>query len=184
MSPAWFDRFGRRLPTSAVLTLLAAALVAPLGAQSESSACQLLQVSELEAALGGKVSAQPEGDKQSVPGMTVDECSLTLRGSNQVHPVKIVVVSDLSMEGAEAIRIRNAGTAREQQWKVAGARLEQATVGSAICILAGRPSVASSSTCSIPRGKGYLEVEVIGAVDELPSLQTVGELAAKALGRL
>ena len=88
------------------------------------------------------------------------------------------------MDGAQAIKIRNAGQAREQQWKVAGARLEQAAVGSALCILSGRPHVASHTICSIPRGNGYVEVDVIGDVDGLPSIETVGTLVEKAITRL
>jgi len=32
--------------------------------------------------------------------------------------------------------------------------------GCAICILTGRPSVASHTTCSIPRGAGYVEPDL------------------------
>ena len=67
----------------------------------------------------------------------------------------------------KGIRSRNAGTAREAQWKAPGARLEQKTVGSALCILSGRPDVAGHSTCSIPRGKGFVEVDVTGSVQGL-----------------
>jgi hypothetical protein len=87
------------------------------------------------------------------------------------------------MDGADAIRIRNTGTAREQQWKVPGARLEQKTVGTAICILSGRPNAGGNSICSIPRGKGYVEVDVTGSVQELPSLEAVGALVQKAAAR-
>jgi hypothetical protein len=113
--------------------------------------------------------------------MTLDECSVVLSGSGPYHPVSIRIVTNLSMDGAQAIKMRNAGQAREQQWKVAGARLEQATVGSAHCILAGRPNVASHTTCTIPRGKGYVEVDVVGPVDGLPSMETVGSLVQKAI---
>jgi hypothetical protein len=156
----------------------------PLRGQQASSACRLLQVGELEAAIGGKASTKPAGSVQSVPGMTLDECSVVLSGSATTHPVAILIVSNLGMDGAQAITIRNAGTASEAQWKVAGAKLEQAKVGSAICILAGRPSVASHSTCSVPRGEGYVELDVIGPVDALPSLTTVGALVQKAVSRL
>lgn len=113
--------------------------------------------------------------------MTLDECSVVLSGSGPVHPVSIRILTNLPMDGAEAIKIRNAGQAREPQWKVAGARLEQATVGRALCILAGRPNVASHTTCSIPRGKGYVELDVVGPVDGLPSIKTVGALVQKAI---
>ncbi len=52
-----------------------------------------------------------------------------------------------------------------------------------LCILTGRPSVASHTTCSIPRGSGYVELDVIGNVASLPSIQTVGALLAKAATR-
>ncbi|HRC42583.1 MAG TPA: hypothetical protein PLT27_00910 [Nitrospira sp.] len=164
--------------------MLTAATIGPLNAQQPSFACRLLQVAELEAAIGGKASTKPSGSQQAVPGMTLDECSMVLSGSGPTHPVSIRIVTNLSMDGAQAIKSRNAGEASEPQWKVAGARLEQATVGSALCILAGRPQVASHTTCSIPRGKGYVEVDVIGPVDGLPSINTVGTLVQKAITRL
>ena len=112
----------------------------PLRGQQASSACRLLQVGELEAAIGGKASTKPAGFVQTVPGMTLDVCSVVLSGSGTTHPVDIRIVSKLGMDGAQAITIRNTGTASERQWKVAGARLEQAKVGNAICILTGSPT--------------------------------------------
>ena len=166
--------------------LVAIALFTPvsLRGQQASSACRLLQVGELEAAIGGKASTKPAGSVQTVPGMTLDECSVVLSGSATTHPVAIRIVSKLGMDGAQAITIRNTGTAREAQWKVAGARLEQAKVGNAICILTGRPNVASHSTCSVPRGEGYVELDVTGPVGALPSLTTVGALVQKVVSRL
>ena len=184
MHRATLASFGCRHLTGAGLAVLTVAIISPVHAQQSSSACRLLQVSELEAAIGGKASTQPSGSKQSVPGMTVDECSVVLSGSGATHPVSIRIVTDLGMDGAQGVNIRNAGEAREQQWKVAGARLEQGTVGRALCILAGRPSVASHTICSIPRGQGYVEVEVIGSVNDLPSMATVGALVQKAVTRL
>ena len=116
--------------------------------------------------------------------MTLDECSVVLSGSGVTHPVSVRLVSNLGMDGAQAITIMNMGTAREAQWKTAGARLEQTTVGKAICILTGRPSVPSNAICRIPRGEGYVEVDVIGPVDHLPTLATVGALVQKANSRL
>jgi hypothetical protein len=170
----------------AALTVITAAITNRVDGQQKSSACGLLQVAELEAAIGGKVSTQPSGSSQDAGGMTVDQCSLVLSdpGRQHVHPVSISVVGGFPMDGGEAIHTRNAGTAREEQWKVKGARLEQATVGSAICILAGRPNVASHTTCSVPRGKGYVEVDVIGDVEELIPMEAVGKLAQKANSRL
>ncbi len=155
-------------------------------AQQSGSACRLLQVTELETALKGKASTKPSGSRQSVPGaMTLDECSVVLDGPGprDKTPVSLRIVTDLRMDGAQAVQARNRGQASESQWKTAGARLEQGTVGSAICILAGRPNVASHTTCSIPRGAGYVELDVIGDVANLPSIQTVGALLAKAATR-
>jgi hypothetical protein len=168
------------------LAVIAIATTNSVLAQQKSSACGLLQVAELEAAIGGKVSTQPSGSAQNASGMALDECSLVLSGPGRthVHPVSIRVVKDLPMDAGDAIKVRNAGTASEQQWKVKGARLEQATVGGATCILAGRPDVASHTTCSIPRGTGYVEVEVVGSVEELPPMDTVGKLVQKANSRL
>ena len=180
-------RTNRELPGRLFRTGLALLTVATIGvaqAQPASSACKLLQVAELEAAIGGKASKEPSGSVQAVPGMTVDECSLVLSDGSQKHPVSIVIVSDIGMDGAQAIKIRNAGQAREAQWKTAGARLEQATVGNALCTLSGRPNVASHTVCSIPRGQGYVEVSVVGSVEDLPSMATVGALVEKAVSRL
>ena len=161
-----------------------AALVGVLHAPQVSQACRLLPVAELQAAIGGTAAKPPSGNSQSVPGMTLDECSVVLSSPAATHPVSVRIVSKLGMDGAQAIIIRNTGTAREQQWTVAGARLEQGKVGNAICILTGRPHVASQTVCSIPRGDGYVEVEVIGDVDKLPSMATVGALVQKAFARL
>jgi hypothetical protein len=57
-------------------------------------------------------------------------------------------------------------------------------VGKAICIMTGRPSVASHTICTIPRGKGYVEVDVTSDVKELASIDTVAALVQKAVGRL
>jgi hypothetical protein len=166
--------------------VITAATTGRVHAQQKSSACGLVRVAELETAVGGKVSTQPSGSSQNAGGMALDVCSLVLSGPGEghVHPVKITVVKGLPMDGGEAIHTRNAGTASEPQWKVQGARLEQATVGGASCILAGRPNVASHTTCSIPRGQGYVEVDVIGSVEELVPMETVGKLVQKANSRL
>ena len=175
-------RFLRRLAAHAAA--LSTASAGALHAQAASSSCGLLQVAELEAAIGGTVSTKPSGIVQTIPGMTLDLCSLVLSSKGKVNPVSISIVTNLGMDGTDAITIRNRGTASEQQWKVAGARLEQGKVGSAICILSGRPNVASHTVCTIPRGKGYVEVDVIGPVDGLPSTATVGALVQKAVTRL
>jgi hypothetical protein len=177
-------RFLHRATTG--LAVLSVASLTPAHAEEASSACKLLQVAEIESALGGKASKKPAGDSQNTPNMDLDVCSVEISGPGPhvFHAVSIIIVKKLPMDGGEAIRTRNAGTAREQQWKVAGARLEQKTVGSSICIMAGRPSVAGHSTCSIPRGKGYVEVDVTGPVEELVSLEKVGALVQKAVTRL
>ena len=180
-----FSSLGCLRQATAGLAVLTAGTVGPLHAQQAGSACKLLQVSEIEAAIGGKAEKAPSGSKESIPGaMTLDLCEVVLKGSGVTHPVRIQVVTDMPMDGADAIKARNTGTAREEQWKTAGAKLEQSSVGSAICILAGRPNVASHTTCSIPRGKGYVEVEVVGDVGHLPSMQTVAALVQKAVSRL
>ncbi len=165
------------------VAILTAASVGVLHAQQESSAYRLLQVSELQEAIGGTAN-KPSGSSQSVPGMTLDQCEVVLSGKDVKHPVSIRIVSNISVDGALAISARNTGTARKPQWKREGARLEQGKVGNAICILAGRPNVASHTTCGIPRGKGYVEFEVISPVDDLPSIATVGALVQKAVSRL
>lgn len=172
------------LTNAACVAILTAASVRVIHAQQESSACRLLQVAEIQAAIGGTVTAKPSGSSQSVPGMTLDECSVVLSDKDVTHPVSVRIVTNLTVDGAQAIMARNRGTASEPQWKSEGARLEQGKVGNAACILAGRPNVASHTTCSIARGKGFVEVEVIGPVNNLPSIATVGALVQKAFTRL
>jgi hypothetical protein len=184
MKQSTLQRPSRLWCTHAAVALLIAQTIGSAQAQQGMSACTLLQVSEVETAIGAKVSTQPSGSKQSIPGMTLDVCSLVLKSPASTHPVQIQIVSSLGMDGAQALDIRNRALAREQQWKVAGARLEQATIGTALCILAGRPSVASHTTCSIPRGEGYVEVDVIGPVTDLPSMAKVAGLVQKAVSRL
>ncbi len=151
----------------------------------QPSACRLLQVAEIESAVGGKALTQPTGSRQSVPGMDLDVCSVEISGSSRgIHRVDINIVTNLQMDAAMALRVRNAGTAREDQWKVSGARLSQETVGNAICILYGRPGTVGHSICSIAHGMGYVEVDVTGAAEELVPMATVRALLQKALARL
>jgi hypothetical protein len=171
------------------MTALAALALASLtlaNAQQPSSACKLLQVAEIESALAGKASTPLSGFSQAVQGMALDQCSIEISapGPNGFHRVAISIVTDLPMDGGEAIRTRNAGTAREEQWKGTGARLEQEAVGSAICILSGRPGVVGHSVCSIPRGKGYVEVDVTASIEAMVSMTTVRALVQKAITRL
>ncbi len=182
-----FAPFGSSRPaTIALAVLVGASLAQAAHAQQPSAACKLLQIAEIESALGAKASTTLSGSSQSVPGMTLDECGVEIPGPsrNGIHLVSIRIVSDLPLDAGEAIRMRNGGTAREPQWKDTGARLEQKTVGSAICIMHGRPNVAGHSTCSIPRGKGYVEVDVTGSVQELVPLDTVAALLQKAVSRM
>ena len=163
------------------LALLAGLASAPLHAQKASSACELLQVAEVEAALGAKALAKPSGTKQATPGMSADVCNVNLSGH---HDVSVQIVTNLGTDGAQLLAIRNKATASEPQWKRAGAKLEQSTVGKAICILSSRPNVASSAVCSIPRGQGYIEVQVTGTLEGLPTLATIAGLVQKANSRL
>jgi hypothetical protein len=66
-----------------------------------------------------------------------------------------------------------------------GAQFEQKTVGTALCTRSGRPNVAAHSVCAIPRGKGYVEVDVRSPTQQdLASMEAVGALVQKANGRL
>ena len=181
-----FAAFGSARPATIALAALVVATHAPAHAQQAPAACKLLQIAEIESALGGKASTKLSGSKQSVPGMTLDECGVEVPepGRKGVHVVSIRIVTDLPLDAGEAIRMRNGGTAREPQWKDTGARLEQKAVGGASCIMSGRPNVAGHSTCSIPRGKGYVEVDVTGSVLELVPLDTVAALLQKAVSRM
>ena len=78
-----------------LLVAIALFIHVPLRGQPASSACRLLQVGELEAAIGGKASTKPTGSFQTVPGMTLDECSVVLSGSGMTHPVAVRIVSKL-----------------------------------------------------------------------------------------
>jgi|GEM_PF-1802838 len=174
------------LSRSATIALAALASASLAHAQPPSAACKLLQITEIESALGAKALTKLSGSSQSVPGMTLDECSVEIPGPSQhgIHLVSIRIVSDLPMDADQAIRMRNGGTAREDQWKRPGARLEQKTVGSAICIMSGTPNAPGNSTCTIPRGKGYVELDVTGSVQELVPLNTVAALLQKAVSRM
>ena len=168
------------------LVLLTVTSITPASATQQSAACTLLQVAEIESAIGGKSSKPPSGEKASAPGLELDTCTVEIPSPTRstVHVVVINVVSGLPMDGGEAIRVRNGGTAREEQWKVPGARLAQETVGTTVCILAGRPGVPGHTICSIPRGKGYVEVDVRSSVQELASMETVRGLVQKAVARM
>ena len=170
-------------------TLLLLFLFSSLVAQAQVT-CKLLQPGELESvlkswALGGKAT-KFSGTTYNAGGTAYDLCtSEIVRPGKGNLQIKVVIVSNLPMDGGEAIRTRNAELAREGQWKVKGARFEQKTVGKAMCTLAGRPRVSASSVCAIPRGNGYVEVEVRApTLEETPSMDAAGALLQTANGRL
>src|SRR3989442_4629299 len=112
----------------AVLLVVVLVLVAPAHAQP-SVACTLLQVGEIESALGGKASTKLSGGSQNVPGMAIDTCSVELGvGQTGVRKATINIVKDLPMDAGELLRARNGGTAREGQWQGTGVRIEEKTV--------------------------------------------------------
>jgi len=166
------------------LAVLSVASHTPAHAEQASPACKLLQVAEIESALGGKASTKPVGASEKALGLEVCEVTISGPGQGVFHTVRTIIQKNLPMDAGEAIRTRNAGTAREEGLKVAGARLEQKTVGSAICILSGSPGAVGHSVCSVPRGNGYVEVEVTGVTEELVSLEKVSALVKKAVTRL
>jgi hypothetical protein len=135
--------------------------------------------------MGWKASTKLVGGSQNAGGMVLDTCSVELGvGQNGVRTVSINTYKDTPLDAGELLRNRNAGAAREGQWKGTGVRLEQKTVGNALCIMAGRPGVAGHSICSIPRAKTIVEVDVTAPVQELPSLDVVSALAQKAFSRM
>src|SRR5258705_13122230 len=119
--------------------------------------------------------------------MGLDTCSVEIKvpGKAGNRTVGILIVKNLPMDGAEGVRIRNMASARESQWKMPGARLEEKTIGDAHCAIYGRPNIAAHSACTIPRGKGYLEVDVTAPnLDEVPPMDAVRGLVQKAATRL
>lgn len=170
-------------------TLLLLFLSGSLVAQAQV-ACKLLQQGELESvlkewALGGKAT-KFSGTTYNAGSTAYDIC-----GSEIVRPgkgnlqIKVVIVSNLKMDGGEAIRTRNAELAREGQWKVKGAQSDQKTVGKAMCTLTGRSKSVSHSVCAVPHGNGYVEVEVTApSLEETSSMDAVGTLLQTANGRL
>ena len=176
-----------RYITTYALSLLF--LFSSLVAQAQV-ACKLLQPGELESvlkewALGGKAT-KFSGSTYNAGSTAFDLCtSEIVRPRKGNLQIKVVIVNNLSRDGGEAIRTRNAELAREGQWKVKGAQFEQKTVGKAMCTLAGRPRVSASSVCAIPRGSGYVEVEVRApTLEETPSMDAAGALLQTANGRL
>src|SRR5215472_9855435 len=155
--------------------LLLLFLFSSLVAQAQV-ACKLLQPGELESvlkewALGGKAT-EFSGSTYNAGSTAFDLCtSEIVRPRKGNLQITVVIVNSLPMEGGEAIRTRNAELARQGQWKVKGAQFEQKTVGKAMCTLAGRLRGSASSVCAIPRGNGYVEVEVRApTLEETPSM--------------
>jgi len=169
--------------------LLLLFLFSSLVAQAQV-ACKLLQPGELESvlkewALGGKAT-KFSGSTYNAGSTAFDLCtSEIVRPRKGNLQITVVIVNSLPMEGGEAIRTRNAELARQGQWKVKGAQFEQKTVGKAMCTLAGRLRGSASSVCAIPRGNGYVEVEVRApTLEETPSMDAAGALLQTANGRL
>jgi len=169
--------------------LAALVLLAATPAYAQVS-CKLLQPAELESALkewaaGGKAT-RFSGSTDNSSGIAFDTCrSEIVRPGQGNLQITVVVVKNLPMSGGDAIRTRNAGLAREGQWKVKGAQFEEKTVGKAICTLYGRPGVPAHSVCAIPGANGYVEVEVIApSQKEIASMDAVGTLVQKANSRL
>ena len=172
-----------------VTGLAALVLLAADPAHAQVS-CKLLQPAELELALkewaAGGNATKFSGSTDNSSGISFDTCrSEIVRPGQGNLQITVVVVKNLPMSGGDAIRTRNAGLAREGQWKVKGAQFEEKTAGKAMCTLYGRPEVPAHSVCSIPGANGYVEVEVIApSQKEIPSMDAVGTLVQKANSRL
>jgi len=172
------------------MTGLAALVLAAAGPVYAQVSCKLLQPAELESALkewaaGGKAT-QFSGSTDNSSGIAFDTCrgEIVRPGQGNLQ-ITVVVAKNLPMSGSDAIRTRNAGLAREGQWKVKGAQFEEKTVGKAICTRYGRPGVAAHSVCAIPGANEYVEVEVIApSQKEIASMDAVGTLVQKANSRL
>jgi hypothetical protein len=172
------------------LAVLVFLVITPAHAQEPSLACKLLQPAELESALkewalGGK-AGKSSGATAVTPNMSLDTCHTEIvRPGHGNLQVNVHIVKNLPEDGGGFIRRRNGDLSRQGQWKVMGAQFEQKTVGNAMCTMAGRPNVAATTVCSIPRGKGYVEVEVIAPTQkEMASVDAVGALVQKANSRL
>lgn len=151
--------------------------------------CRLLQPAELESALkewaaGGKATPFV-GSTDSSSGIAFDTCrSEIVRPGLGNLQITVAIVKNLPMSGADAIRTRNTGLAREGQWKVKGAQFEEKAVGQATCTRYGRPGVPAHAVCAVPGAKGYVEVDVIAPTQkEVPSMNAVAALVQKAVGR-
>ena len=174
----------RAMTGFAVLVFL---VTTPAHAQEPSVvACKLLQLAEIESALGGKATTKLSGVSLNERGIAMDICSVGIArpATDGRLSVTIKIVKNLPMDGGDHIRLNNTATARQGQWKVKGAQFEEKTVGNAICTLSGRPNVPAHSVCSIPRARGYVEVDVKApSQKEMASMDAVRTLVQKAYTR-
>ena len=175
----------RAMTGFAVLVFL---VTTPAHAQEPSVvACKLLQPAEIESALGGKAVTKFSGFTVNEQGIAMDNCSIEIARPGMAGrlTVDILIVKNHPMDGGDFIRMRNAAAARQGQWKVKGAQFEEKTVGNAICTMSGRPNVPAHSVCSIPRARGYVEVDVKApSQKEMASMDAVRTLVQKAYTRL
>ena len=153
--------------------------------QPSDEACKLLQPAEIESALGGK-NLKFSGVTNNVQGMTQNVCIVDIKKPGQTGALVITIhiATNLPYDGDYGIRASIKGAAREGQWKVKGAQFEEKTVGNAMCTMSGRPNVPVHTVCSIPRGKGYVQVDMQArTLKELASMDAVGALVQKAYTR-
>jgi hypothetical protein len=168
------------------LAVLVFLVITPAHAQ-EPLSCKLLQPSEIESALGGKAATKFSGFTYNLQDIAMDDCKveIAMPGQGGRLQVTIHIVKNLPMDGGDFIRRRNGNAARQEQWKMKGAQFEEKTLGKAIYYMSGRPNVAAHSACSIPRARGYIEVDVIApSQKEMPSMDAVCALVHKAATRL
>ena len=174
----------RAMTGFAVLVFL---VTTPVHAQQPSDvACELLQPAEIESALGGKTTTKFSGFTLNEKGIVQDACfgGIKRPGQDGMMDVTILILKNHPMDGGDFIHGRNAAAARQGQWKVNGAQFEEKTMGNAICTMSGRPNVPAHTVCSIPRGKGYVEVEVKSpSQKEMASMDAVRTLVQKAYTR-
>jgi hypothetical protein len=104
-------------------------------------------------------------------------------GKSGARVITIFIAKDLPIKSGPAIQAGNKG-ALEADWKDRGGRLEHKTLGNAACKTYGLPGAPWHSTCILPRGNGYIEVDVRGPVEELVPMETVAALAELLAGRL
>jgi hypothetical protein len=143
-------------------------------AQGSSSACKLLQPSEIESAVGGKA--------KGFSGSAVGETSIC---AGQVGTSKVVI--------RIAQRKRNDGGAVEkagvEKLRKAGWRFEIKTEGDLTCSTAIPPAssaqIGFNTTCSVLRAGKVVAVEVAAPSEkEMASMEATRTLVQKAVARL